>query len=553
MAEIEVELRTLKKILNDSDSFYQVPDYQRPYSWDKENISELIDDLTFAYTNNKSEKYFCGSLVLVKNDRYDIIDGQQRLTTFTILCCVIRDCFSDKLDQKSNDFINRAIQDEYEENKRKLKFLTGAQMQIDFEETILKEIVFKNNVNPEKVFATNRYLQNAHYLRTFLNEKIEELSIVPNDFIQWIFESVVLTVIITHDLDNAIRIFNVLNDRGLPLSPMDILKSSLMQKLSTEDRNAFKIKWENINNLFTTVDNLTFEEMLNTYLYYKLSSNPKNRYDKELLTIFYNEKKTSLEAIFEIEEFSRSYLEAIMENDKYIYMLRYLQHRIYWHSIIATAKFLEYEKYNELLKILVGYYYQNWIAGATAARIKQTSFNIIKALKENRTIDYIRTLCNNNLVQYGTSETFKVEIDGSYFYGRRWDKSLLYLVEYFSQDNSKVNFIPLSNTIQLEHILPQTVEGENSEWSKLFTEEDRNDLTNCIGNLTLLSMRKNIQAYNYSFSEKKKAYQDKDNVVTAFFITQKILRYSVWDKEAIIERKKELIKLIEDKLSLFKE
>ncbi|GMO25804.1 MAG: hypothetical protein Pg6A_13120 [Termitinemataceae bacterium] len=248
MAEIEVELKTVKKILNDSDAFYQVPDYQRPYSWDKENISELIDDLTFAYTNNKSEKYFCGSLVLVKDaERYDVIDGQQRLTTFTILSCVIRDSFSDKLDQKSKDYIKRAIQDEYEENERKLTFITGEQMQIDFEETILKSIKFKSNVNPEKEFKENIYLQNAHYIKFFLDEKLKELNIEPNDFIQWVFENVVLTVIITNDLDNAIRIFNVLNDRGLPLSPMDILKSSLMQKLSTEDRQAFKIKWENIN------------------------------------------------------------------------------------------------------------------------------------------------------------------------------------------------------------------------------------------------------------------------------------------------------------------
>jgi uncharacterized protein with ParB-like and HNH nuclease domain len=57
MAEIEVELKNLKKILNDTDSFYQVPDYQRPYSWDKENISELIDDLTFAYTNLESDEF----------------------------------------------------------------------------------------------------------------------------------------------------------------------------------------------------------------------------------------------------------------------------------------------------------------------------------------------------------------------------------------------------------------------------------------------------------------------------------------------------------------
>ena len=550
MAEIDVELKTLKKILTDSDSFYEVPDYQRPYSWDKDNISDLIDDLTIAYTEKKDEKYFCGSLVLLNNIRYDVIDGQQRLTTFIILSCVMRDTFFDVLDSKAKAYIERAIQDEFEPEKRKLTFLTGEQMQIDFEEKILKGIEFKNNINPERFFPANRYLQNAHYIKIFLHDKINELQFDPNEFIKWVFENVVLTVILTNDLDNGIRIFNVLNDRGLPLSPMDILKSSLMASLSIEDRNAFKIKWENINNLFKIVDNISFEDMLNTYLYFKLSSNPKNRYDKELLTIFYTEKKSSLTAIMEIEDFAKSYLDAINANNKYVYMLRYLQHRVYWHSIIATSKFIEYESHQELLRILVAYYFQNWLSGATVARIKQTSFNILKAVKERRAIEYIRSLCLNNLEQYGTKNAYKLELESNYVYGRRWDKAILLLVEYFSQDDSKTNFIPLSNTIQIEHVLPQTIDDVNSEWGRLFSDEDKNNLTNCIGNLTLLSLRKNIQAYNYSFDEKKKAYQDKDNVVTSFFITQKIIQESKWTKEVIIERKNDIVNLIDKKLSI---
>lgn len=86
--KLSVELKNLISIFSadpNNKNFYQVPNYQRPYSWNKENISELIDDLFFAYTNSKNEEYFCGSIVLVENqtdNRNDIIDGQQRFTTF---------------------------------------------------------------------------------------------------------------------------------------------------------------------------------------------------------------------------------------------------------------------------------------------------------------------------------------------------------------------------------------------------------------------------------------------------------------------------------------
>ncbi len=152
--ELKANIYNVKRILVDDENFYQIPDYQRPYSWDKEHIADLVDDLTDAFVNAKNERYFCGSIVLVTNKsagRLDVIDGQQRITTLTILACVLRDLYKKELSPKSIKYINNSIQDEYEETKRKLKFLTSEKYQIDFEETVLKGINFvKFNVLPAK-------------------------------------------------------------------------------------------------------------------------------------------------------------------------------------------------------------------------------------------------------------------------------------------------------------------------------------------------------------------------------------------------------------------
>jgi uncharacterized protein with ParB-like and HNH nuclease domain len=386
--KLEAEIKNIKKILVDDEKFYQIPDYQRPYSWDKDNLSDLIDDLTNAYIVNKEENYFCGSLVLVnepQSERFDIIDGQQRTTTFTIMACVLRDLYFDKLENRAKDYINNSIQDKYDENKRKLKFLTDIKYQNDFEQSVLKKINFIETKNIEKDIKDNKYLQNAHYLRNFITEKIYENSIDINDFVIWFYENIVLTVITCPSQDSAIQIFNVLNDRGMPLSSIDILKSSLMQKLegSKEDRNTFKTVWGDINSELKFND-FDIESMLTTYLYYKIATNPKNRLDKELLAVFEKEEKNSLEIVNEISNFSKAYIKLLTMNDKHIFCLKYLKHKIYWNAILATAIFTNYKDIEKLKELLVAYYYQNWIAGATVARIKQTSFNILKAVKENK-------------------------------------------------------------------------------------------------------------------------------------------------------------------------
>ncbi|GAA7684177.1 hypothetical protein MMM7_02100 [Helicobacter pylori] len=85
-------------------SYYQIPTYQRPYQWTEENCEKLLDDLFFNYEYDRKSDYFCGSLVLIlisedskKAKTYDVVDGQQRLSTFILLAKVLATLFLERL------------------------------------------------------------------------------------------------------------------------------------------------------------------------------------------------------------------------------------------------------------------------------------------------------------------------------------------------------------------------------------------------------------------------------------------------------------------------
>ncbi len=549
--KLAVELKNLISLFSSDakkENFYQIPNYQRPYSWNKDNISQLLDDLFNAYESSKYEEYFCGSIVLVDNEkdnRSDIIDGQQRFTTFTIFFCVLKTLYKNELSNQHKDALNEAIHDRYNATEYRLRFRTDDKNENDYEQSIVSEsgIKFDSKIKQnqiEKKFENNKYLQNAYHLKYFfenLDSRPDNLDI--NDFIEFLMNNVVFAVIKSSNTDNAIRIFNVLNDRGLPLSPVDILKSSLMTSLDEESRKTFKSDWDKVYEKIE--QNFDFYDMLQSYLYYKLASNPNKRIDEELLEVYKKEntgKINALKAMNEISKFADCYLDVLSSGDKYIYSLKYLRHTIYWTTILATAKFLDYESFGALEKYIVAYYYQNWIAGATLARIKQTSFNIISAIKKRRSISEIKDLMKKNLEKYETTQDFKSNLSSCNVYQYAWCKSVLFVCEYFSTDNDKVNFLPLDKSIWIEHILPET---PTDEWKKNFSDEQIEKLTHCIGNLTPLSLRKNVQARNYSFTKKKETYSAKDNVATSFYITQQVLQNDSWQPKNIEDRQTEII------------
>ncbi len=276
MAKVEVELKKLYQILVDAEYFYQVPDYQRPYVWDKDHLGALIDDLVGSYINNREDEYFCGSIVIAENPkdkRWDVVDGQQRLTSFIILACTILKLYKHRLGQKSKDFIEGSIYDKYDKEKERLKFLTAQNYNSIFENTVLKNLEFEDDTKKNewnKKFDENTYLRNAYYFRELLNESMENGSISDmDDFVKWFYEHIALTRIICFEQDSAMQIFQVLNDRGQPLSPIDILKSSLMQEIKqdSEKRKDFITTWNKLVEACKSVEgiDIVLEDFFNMY------------------------------------------------------------------------------------------------------------------------------------------------------------------------------------------------------------------------------------------------------------------------------------------------
>ena len=92
-ATIKAEERNLDQVFSDY-FFFEIPFYQRPYAWTKDEVNDLLSDLSEAMERDNETPYFLGSVVLVKSDgdtKGDVVDGQQRLTTLTILFCVLRE------------------------------------------------------------------------------------------------------------------------------------------------------------------------------------------------------------------------------------------------------------------------------------------------------------------------------------------------------------------------------------------------------------------------------------------------------------------------------
>lgn len=375
------------------------------------------------------------------------------------------------------------------------------------------------------------------------------------ELLEYLFNKVKVIRIDCRNRDFAIKLFQVLNARGMDLTAADLIKSFLLGKLEKQyggepdllavNRAQFIADWRSMEESIKSCD-VSLNDLFILYEYYLLGQNPKKSLYDQLQAALADRDPN--EVIGEIRKFAAHYVNDIYDaEDKVLFSFWYIRWSMYWKSICTTAKYKGYANFDRLAKALRRYYYLNWIAGKTLSQIKQTSFNLIGWIKSGKLIEEIEQELHSKLAEDAIVTMAKRNLSSEQLAKESWIKPLLLMMEYNQTDDSKLSFVPLSSDLHLEHILPQAYE-KFREWDHIGKEVASRWL-NSAGNLTLLCGEKNIEASNNPFNVKMEVYKgrgkydQKNTKITAFLMTQKIVeghtacKYGgMWTHEAMIDR-----------------
>ena len=520
---MSIKVEEKKIIVLFRDFWFNIPSYQRPYVWGEDNINELLDDILYAFENDSQDTYFMGALVLQnkENDEYDILDGQQRLTTLALLLATIRDNI--KVEKTKKVLQDHLFQEDDETadipSRNRFTFNIRNEVQRFFEEYIIKENgtfniekaledeQFKNNISIKNMVAVVQVIKKR--LEEIFGEQLSLENISGTsllEFIKFIRNKLIFAYICSDTREQAFRLFTILNNRGIPLTTADILKSLNLDKVQDEiKRNEYAKKWEELEEQYGD----KFDRFLNFIRTIKLKEKARKNLLEEFEEKIYgkvmNYGKESIDYILKTSENYDKLINLTTDfNNEYKNLINIMKVGFNSEDWIPPLLYY-YEKFNtqglvEFLKLLDNKFMGDWINKETPTKRLENMNKILKAIEIGE--NYNDILNNKNLFNFDINN-FKNIINGNIF-GERYCKYLLLKIEYLSLD-SEVAYIGNYKNISIEHVLPQNPK-EDSEWRVKFSNEDREEWTNKLGNLILLTKRKNSKLSNLEFKDKKKKY-----------------------------------------------
>ena len=482
---IEAKELQLFNIFNDSYRF-QIPDYQRPYAWTTEQTSELLDDLLYAMgqAENVSDAspYFLGSIVIIETDRQPqsyVVDGQQRITTLTILFCVLRELAAES---------NRTAIDKYVYAPGAIFAgipghfrLTVRDLDKDFFQDNIQQMGslshFVESSHGKLSDSQTRMLENTSYLWKSISKFDEKRR---NSLMQFLVQRCYLVVVSTSDRNSAYRIFSVLNDRGLDLSPTDILKADIIGALKEEEQNTYTKKWEAIEedlgrdkfrDLFAHIRMIYVKSKLYGTLQQEiqnsvLKSVGKSKFVDQILIPYAEQYEIVTRECYE----SATNAEAVNE------VLRYLNQLDNFDWIPPAIEYFKlYSKdTSRLLRFLRDLERLAYGLFIMRANINQRIRRYAEVL---RGIEQGKDLYEpESPLQLSSNEKSEIlgALDGQIYSQIRVRRPLLMRLDSMLADEG-VHHVP--SVITIEHVLPQNPRS-GSKWCKDFTEDERTEWTN---------------------------------------------------------------------------
>ena len=564
---LEAHDKLIREIFEGSYQF-EIPDYQRPYAWTTEQATELFDDLYSAMQDARasgaSSQYFLGSIVLIKNDRDPkamVVDGQQRLTTLTILFAALRAAWEAAGYPQGVRSVTPFL---YEEGDEMLGKATGYRFiareeDADFFRTNIQEPggIAQLVASTDKLEDSRlRYRENA----TLLLEKAKALSLDDHNALwKFLANDCSLVVISTPDLEAAYRIFSVLNNRGLDLAPIDILKAEVLgsiRRMGGEDKaRTYSKKWSEI------------ESQLGRDAFGDLFAHIRTIYAKQ---------KQRATLVKEFQEHVTEYKAPIDLVDKVIKPYAEVWDFVRDADFEATE---HAETINEHLSWLNRVDFKDWVPPALVyfKRFRQQAKRLAEFFQSLERLTYFLLVTKVGINErIETYAALTKEIEPEAFKGDLAALTTLTLTDaqkrkfVVALDGDVYDDLPkarmalvlrleslvrapgvqLQDAVSLEHVLPQTP-PDGSDWIKWFPDEDERDgWTHRLANLVPLDRNKNSSASNYDFAKKKDAYFKGKGKASPFVLTQEVRAENEWTPSLLAERQKRLVGVLAEHWNL---
>jgi hypothetical protein len=535
---MRAEERTIDGILTEQIC-YEIPPYQRPYSWKKEHVQQFLEDIWEAYEVSDKE-YFIGSLIAIekeKNQRYEVVDGQQRLTTLNLIFARLRDHIKNEAAKQElgKRILPRNVLTGEAETPR---LILRKSDQTFFRKHVLEAqpITFKEkNIDAPQ----QRIAENLDLIDEFFKDKNEQSLKL---FANYILKTVFVVFVNTDSWKSAYRLFNVLNARGLSLSNADLIKNELFSLLGTHIEKSYELedRWIEIEQELG-VDRLDafFGHHRTSVTAVKARGSLHEEFDPII-------KSTTggpfvfLDGVIASAKNYMRIVDVEFSDPEILRSIRELHRVEYDEWIPPLLAFLNKPIPNlpesEFISLLEKITMQNWVRRLGRAARLTAYFQLVSAINSGKSSDEVREIFRKN----AQNKEF-LELLGGEVYGKPFDSAVLLRMEEAAVDGSVTK--SYGGRLTIEHVMPQALKDDY--WKKRFTEEQHKLWLHRLGNLAMLSGSKNYKSQYYDFDRKKKIYSDRDKNVS-FDLTKEICLLPEWTEESIKKRQDRIMKLAEN-------
>lgn len=537
MESISANKENIERLLSNKKVSFLIPDYQRPYAWTETECNTLWNDLyEFAIPegnadnfNSEKDEYFLGPIVACENSDkklFEIIDGQQRLTTILLLLRAFYTKFElNSMKDKKSLTIKTKIEsciwktDELGELISKDRIKRESEVATDNDKEQFKSILINGKTDDS---WKSRYALNFNFFMEKINEFISRSPSYLAYFPLRIIQNCVFLPILSDSQDIALRIFSTLNDRGLPLSDSDIFKAQFYKYYSgNNEKELFINKWKFLEgetkDIFKNSGN-PMDELFTRYMYFARAKRGIKSSTTEALKKFYGKdsyailkSKDTFEQLIDLVRFWRDI--SIQNVDRFsnetlkkLFVLNSAPNGM-WKYFISVYYLQNKDSFPER--------YDDASDQAFLGFLNKTIAFVLAYGITNPGVNALRTPIFNEMINivHGKPVTFsdfrfdesqlRNSLNTFMFYNQR-PVARSFLTWWAFTDKEQV-LLDLNLQLDIEHIYPKNrYNNEKPSFSEQSLEK--------LGNKSLLEKRINIRASDYAFIDKKKYYKGFTNV-----------------------------------------